>query len=185
MNSNASNQEFTIWLEQYKQVKDDIRNYNSIHWQIASVLYILMGFFIGYGMPNVAEGGGEILVCISTVLIFILHITTFFYFRKLKDIKRDALSNIKEKITVIITGENENEKGKFYFLKTKPVKGLHPLFGFIIIFLSLALLAVALWQFPKNNQNFNQLQTISNLTKPSGNEPTNHIEMITSPSVNP
>ena len=97
---------YPIWLEQYKQINDDIRNYHSIHWNIASVLYLLMGFIIGYGVPNVADVWGKGIVCFSTFLIFTLHVTTFYYFRKLEKIKRGKLKEIMTKIETINQDKN-------------------------------------------------------------------------------
>ena len=155
---NSENNEITIWLEQYKQVNDNIRNYRTIHWQIASVLYILMGAIIGYGVPNVADGWGKGLVCFSTFLIFTLHVSTYFYFRRLEKIKDGKLKEIKTKINKIINQDNEtindgNPKDCFLENKHIPMSCFwqcHPYWGFFIIFISLAVLAGAFWNFPKN-----------------------------------
>ena len=53
--------------------------------------YILMGIMTGYGLPNVEETMGKGLVCFSTFLIFLLHVTTYYYFKELQYIKKEKL----------------------------------------------------------------------------------------------
>lgn len=152
-NNSKENMYLMIWLEQYKQANEYIRNYRSIHWQIASVLYILMGAIIGYALPNIEGTGGKILACISTALIFSLHLTTYYYFKKVEKIKKDDQKYIKQKIVEIIILDNQDTtKECFLEYKNTPMCCFwkyHPEWGFFIIFTSLVLLAVAFWCYPK------------------------------------
>ncbi|MFA5919866.1 MAG: hypothetical protein WC856_01075 [Methylococcaceae bacterium] len=112
-----------------------------IHWQIAAALYILMGIMTGYGLPNVEETMGKGLVCFSTFLIFLLHVTTYYYFKELQYIKKEELKKIIEGIKKI--------NGSFRFLEENNNKkickfwSIHPEFGFVIIFFALFCLGVA------------------------------------------
>ena len=103
-----------INIDEDKQVNDDIRNYRVIHWQIASVLYLLMVGIIGYGLPNIGEEGKGYIIC-SALLIFILHVTTYCYFEMLCKLKKDKREKIINKINYIdimlyLSGENHDER---------------------------------------------------------------------------
>lgn len=172
-----------IWLEQYKQCNDYIRNYRSTHWQIASVLYVLMMGTVGYGLPHV-EGCGKYIVCFSSLLIFILHCTTYTYFQKLQQIQKNYRKKIEIKIKHIKrnyygdfflndNGEEYNKVMCCWFFRN------HPLIGFIIIFASLFLFALAFMRFPANKDAPGGVSPKPIMTLNSTqNSPTIHIEIL-------
>lgn len=182
-----SDKEITVWLEQYKQRGDDIRNYRAIHWQIATMLFALMVGIIGFGMTNVEGNCGKFWVCLSASLIFLLHITTYCYFKKIEGFKEKDQKAILNQIGLIngkICVFEDKHRPMFFFWDH------HPIAGFIFIGLALIFLARALWTFPKNPQHDTQNATINNMQSQANTQclPTNHIEIFVTPNnvkVNP
>jgi hypothetical protein len=195
-------QKLNILLEHYSNLNEEIRNYRTIHWNIATMLFALMAAIVTFGLPNVEKGCGFFLVCSSVFLLYTLHITTYYYFQYLGNKKKKELNSIIHVQNLIIQKNSgwlpmiSIEKINKEPLCIKPFKFIysffgknktnddfwsnHPLFGFILILISLILLGLAFLIYPKNNQQ--DTKQITNpieckiTTNPVECSVTNHIE---------
>lgn len=130
----------SILLEEYKQLKEDIRHFDRIHWTVVTVIFVLMGVLVGYGIPAVQRIESRIMVILSAFILAYLHFSTMKYFSKLSKYRRRRLQKIEE--TIKISGEpvietqkdlgQEYEKMHWYWKN-------HPFIGVGIIFIALGL----------------------------------------------